>query len=840
MIRHTAAAVCLALSAAFGADICQPAQDVIQRFTGGKVPVKLHAVKDNGPDHYRVEVKNGTVEVTGNSPVALTHGFYAALKEQGRGICSWSGNRVEPGAWANGSATEGSTPFRHRYYFNVVTFGYSMVYWDWKRWEKEIDYMALHGINMPLALVAQEAITARVFKRLGLTDDEIQNYFVGPAHLPWMRMGNISALDSPMPGEWHAGQIALQHKILDRMRSLGMTPVCPGFAGFVPQALKRLHPELKLVETNWNGGLPHNWMITPDQPLFQKIGTMFIEEWEKEFGKCSHYLIDSFNEMDLPFPPHGQPARYEMLADYGRAVYDSIAAANPDAVWMMQGWMFGFQRRIWDSRSLEALISKVPDDKMMLLDEAVDYSKHFWRNGVNWDFHKGFYNKFWIYSVIPNMGGKSGHTGILEFYANGHLEALESANRGRLVGHGMAPEGIENNQVVYELMSDAAWSQKKMDLAAWLKNYSICRYGSCPKDVEDFWAGMCKSVYGSFTDHPYYNWLRGAGAANKGSINANADYFKGIESLAKAADKLKDSPLFRADLEEFTAGYLGAKVEQLIMACDHALQEGDNELAKKLDDQVTEYMLAMDRLLESHPNFRLDRWLNFARKHGKDNQKLADYYEKNARRIITVWGPPVNDYAARTWSGLIRDYYLPRHQLHMKGRFNPAEKVDVGKWELNWVEQKHGVSKVEPYKDPVEAAVKLIAKAKPISADALKPKDNSKQVASWSPAEVGTDWKEVSWAVTAQELQEAQGVRFRFVRGSHRLDISEVKIEMDGQIVAEVKHDGIAGTPSSNNVYRFTVPADATGNNSCHIIARVRSNGGNNSFGSVELLPKKK
>ena len=168
------------------------------------------------------------------------------------------------------------------------------------------------------------------------------------------------------------------------------------------------------------------------------------------------------------------------------------------------------------------------------------------------------------------------------------------------------------------------------------------------------------------------------------------------------------------------------------------------------------------------------------------------------------------------------------------------EKVDVAKWELNWVEKGHGVSQAKPYKDPVEAAVKLIAKTAPITADTLKPKDNSRQVATWSPDQVSTEWKEISWPVSTEDLRQAGAVRFRFVRGSHRLDISEVKIELDGQIVAEVKHDGIAGTPSSNNVYRFTVPADATGNNSCHIIARVRSNGGNNSFGSVELLPKKK
>lgn len=90
------------------------------------------------------------------------------------------------------------SPFENHYLYNVCTYGYSMPYWDWERWEKEIDWMAVHGINMPLALVGYEGIMYRVWKKMGLTDDEINQYFVGPAHLPWMRMGNVSGIDGPL------------------------------------------------------------------------------------------------------------------------------------------------------------------------------------------------------------------------------------------------------------------------------------------------------------------------------------------------------------------------------------------------------------------------------------------------------------------------------------------------------------------------------------------------------------------------------------------------------------------------------------------------------------------
>jgi len=32
-----------------------------------------------------------------------------------------------------------------------VACSYSMTFWDWERWEAEIDWMALQGINLPLA-----------------------------------------------------------------------------------------------------------------------------------------------------------------------------------------------------------------------------------------------------------------------------------------------------------------------------------------------------------------------------------------------------------------------------------------------------------------------------------------------------------------------------------------------------------------------------------------------------------------------------------------------------------------------------------------------------------------
>ena len=76
-------------------------------------------------------------------------------------------------------------PFRYRYYQNVCTSSYSFVWWDWTRWEKEIDWMALNGINLPLAFTGQEEIWRRVYAKLGVSQEDLGEHFAGPAFLAW-------------------------------------------------------------------------------------------------------------------------------------------------------------------------------------------------------------------------------------------------------------------------------------------------------------------------------------------------------------------------------------------------------------------------------------------------------------------------------------------------------------------------------------------------------------------------------------------------------------------------------------------------------------------------------
>lgn len=49
-----------------------------------------------------------------------------------------------------------------------VLRSYSMAYWDWDRWEAEIDWMALHGINLPLAFTGKPYILSLITSSIHL------------------------------------------------------------------------------------------------------------------------------------------------------------------------------------------------------------------------------------------------------------------------------------------------------------------------------------------------------------------------------------------------------------------------------------------------------------------------------------------------------------------------------------------------------------------------------------------------------------------------------------------------------------------------------------------------
>ncbi|WP_417015734.1 alpha-N-acetylglucosaminidase [Alistipes sp.] len=656
-------------------------------------------------DRYAIHATDGKLRIEGSSVTALCYAFNRYLKEACHSMVTWSGKNLNiPDRWTDFEA-EGSSPYRLRYFLNVCTFGYTTPYWDWERWERELDWMALHGVNLPLATVASEAIARRVWLKLGLTEEEIASFFTGAAHLPWHRMGNLNGFDGPLPESWHEAQLELQHRILDRMHELGMEPVAPAFAGFVPPAFLARHPDISYNQLEW-GGFPPEYnacVLAPDSPWFEKLGALFIQEWEAEFGKARYFLSDSFNEMKLPVDPADTAAKHRLLADYGEAIHRSIKAGDPDAVWVTQGWTFGYQHDFWDRESLQALLSRVPDRDLIIIDLGNDYPKWVWHTEQTWKVHDGFYGKQWIYSYVPNFGGKVLPTGDLAMYASGSVEALESSAARTLVGFGSAPEGLENNEVVYELLGDMGWSRQAIDLDRWTENYCTARYGGCDTTMRAAWQLLRRSVYASLYSYPRFTWQTVDPDPRRPNGHAlNDDFGQAVKLFLDGADRYATSPLYRNDALEFAALWLGEVADRHYTEARTARDAGNRTKASAELNRCVELLKEADRLLASHPDYRLDEWVGYAEK-AAPTDSLRQHYASNARRLISTWGGFQEDYAARFWSGMIRDYYIPRLEIRFSDH---PEQLDA--WEEAWIQSPRH-TETQPYDDPIEAARRLIA-----------------------------------------------------------------------------------------------------------------------------------
>ena len=662
--------------------------------------------RDGGKDVFELAATGGIVTIRGSGALALSRGFYHYLRNACNSQITWSGAHLSlPERLPDFPKTRVVSPYLYRQYFNVCTFGYTTVWWDWKRWEREIDWMALHGISMPLAMTGEEAVWRNVWRSRGISDTDLDDFFTGPAFLPWHRMGNVNKHGGPLPRGWIDGQASLQKRILARMRALGMTPVVPAFSGFVPESFKRLHPEARVYDIGAWGGFPkecRTHILSPASPLFREIGKQFIAEYRKTFGTDHYYLADSFNELQVPV---SDSARYRELAQFGEAVYSSITSGDPEGTWVMQGWLFYNDRAFWDKASARALLSRVPDDRMIILDLANELF-HGWKE------QEGFYGKQWIYSLIHNFGGNTPLTGNLEFTAVDPVTALRSPDRGRLSGIGLAPEGIENNDVLYELTTDMSWSDQPLSVDRWLEGYARSRYGSLPEGIRKGWALLAASAYSRGATNIRHGFQMRPRRTVQGNVDASPVFREAVRQFLSCADSLRGSALYTADAIELAAQFLGGVVDDRLRNAVRAHDAGMPELRDTLAGEAFRLMNGIDALLNCRRDRRLESWIAGARGWGVTAEDSA-LYEENARLQVTVWGgPELFDYASKMWSGLVRSFYAGRWRrffelLRSTRPGGAVQSEELVAWEEAWTRQKT-LSPAATIDDPVRAAREMI------------------------------------------------------------------------------------------------------------------------------------
>ena len=253
---------------------------------------------------------------------------------------------------------QSSPYFKYREYLQGCALTYSwMKYWDFEKWKKEIDWAAKHKFNMLWYPGGGSIVVKRVYKRLGVD------------------------LGKPTQEEIEKSRLARQ--IINYARSIGMKVVGGGFSGRVKEVLKKVYPGAKYMGIRWLN-LPPRLYLDPSDPLFEKIGQYFIEEYTKEYGTDHFYDVGAYGEVN---PGASREEKTKLQVNFARAVSSYIRKADPKGIWHMSGWTFQ-NSRFWTPESIRLFLAAIPDDMYLVNDVYADtrpkYKElnYFW--GKNW------------------------------------------------------------------------------------------------------------------------------------------------------------------------------------------------------------------------------------------------------------------------------------------------------------------------------------------------------------------------------------------------------------------------------------------------------------------------
>ena len=689
-----------------------PIQGLLERIDKGASRKFVIEQVKSPTDFFELDQKGDKVVIRGNNYVSIATGVNWYLKYYAGIQLSWNGMTAQLPAVlpAVPQKERHETDLKYRYDFNYCTYSYTMAFWDWDRWEKEIDWMALHGINLPLAVVGADVVWYNVLTKLGYTKDEINEFIAGPAFQGWWLMNNLEGWGGPNPDSWYKQRETLQKQILKRMREYGIRPVLPGYSGMVPHnAKERLG--LNVSDPGLWCGYRRPAFLQPTDPRFNEIADLYYKEMSRLYGKADFYSMDPFHE-------GGNVAGVDLNAA-GQAIWGAMKKANPKAVWVAQAWQ---------ANPRQKMIENLPAGDLIVLDLFAESRPQWGDPESTWYRKEGFGKHDWLYCMLLNYGGNVGLHGKMKHVIDEFYKAKTSSFGKTMKGVGMTMEGSENNPVMFELLCELPWRPARFDKDEWLKNYTVARYGKADKAVQDAWLLLSNTIYNCpakntqqgthesvFCGRPDYDVYQVSSWSEMEPYYKPEDIIRAAGIMLSAADRFKGNNNFEYDLIDIVRQAVAEKGRLVYPIMIDEYKAGEKELFAASSQRFLDLILLQDKLLAARPEFKVGTWIEKARNLGTTPEE-KDLYEWNARVQVTTWGNRVaadegglRDYAHKEWNGLLRDFYYNRWKVwidRQKAQLNgaPVKAIDFYAIEEPWTKQ------TNPYSSQAEGDVIEVAK----------------------------------------------------------------------------------------------------------------------------------
>ena len=807
---------------------------------------------ENGKDVFVITSQNGKPCIKGNTQLSVATGINWYLNHYAHINLTWNNlttdlSQVE--LPLPGTDEKHVCNTTYRYDFNTCTFSYSMAFWTWDRWQKEIDWMALHGINAPLNLVGLDVVTRKFLRELGVSENDINAYIAGPGFIAWFAMNNLEGwggtINSPSTGVdmsgnpdwWYTRQEQLCRNMLQRMRELGMQPVIPGFSGQVPDCIRSYDGKIDgfssshvLNNGTWAGGYTRPDMLYPNSTTYEKFAAVYYKHLHDVMGVSEFYSIDPFHEGGKPSAISNEdcyPNIMKHLDIYHDAVNNETKKTyrvNSKAKWIIQYW-----QGIPETGAFSSMAVNDYSERFIGLDLFADniYAGNAakWREAdINNCYYKG---RPYIYCMLHNFGGRSGLHGRLETTMDGYFQALEKGNNCQ--GIGATPEGTETNPILYDMLFELPWMDVNNRPTAdeWLEDYAYARYGINPAEKANANAlealkNLKKSVWDcrvnqqgtseavilarpNWTVNKVSSWSTSAIYWNTQDVRLAADQLYSVKDLVTAEGGEDGVANYNYDFIDVVRQAMVDYAAELLPLINAA--RGNTAEYTRLYQLYLQLMLDLDAMLSYDENFKLERWTSLARNIADEvagtTENDRNWLEWNARTQVTVWAfndNDLHDYSNRCWAGLIKDFHYKRWEKFFTtngGSFN-------GGWysgfEYPWTVDFNGTYNLAGDYSKVVIPTDMTATEKAAQTFGNyfgRVKGVTKNYVF--PMGVTTDATKCD---VTPEVYRGQEVELPLIIGKN-VTITEVKIDLNGD---SSFGNGETLTANGNNV---TIPADA-------------------------------
>lgn len=547
--------------------------------------------------------------------------------------------------------------YAFNYAYNYCTLSYTGVHWDMKRWERELDMLALSGYHSVLVTAGLESVWKSFLTELGYSSERISAFIANPAYSAWWHMGNLEGEGSPVHRDIIERETKLGRFIVRRLKELDMEPVLQGYVGFLPSGKPSDKINGKLIpQGKWCSQYERPAVLQPTDPAFAKTAALWYKHLRKVYGyQAKYYGGDLFheggNQGDTP------------LKEAAQAVQRAMQEAAPGSSWMIQAW--------GHNPSAELLRGTDPKHTIILaLDKDMSAGHSVARN---------YQGRPHVWCELANFGGKHGLYGGIPL-----LEQMPP-NLGGAIGIGLLSEGLEVNPLYYAIVTERINTSGSIDRAKFLSHYAKGRYGTDDADITKALDILIESVYSParLQEGCQENIMcaRPSLSARKVSTWAKPDNYYDFEKVREAAGlmlaagkrhHLESLATWRYDMADLCRQLLADRAREQLPRCKAAFDAKDKMAFARESKIFLQLIEQTSKVLATSEYFLLGHYLMGAENKGGKNKTAREQMRRAVKQLFTTWvpksGTTLNDYAHRQLSELMQHYYLPRWQAYFNAR----------------------------------------------------------------------------------------------------------------------------------------------------------------------------